>query len=84
MLDTLLNIFLIVLVLAGTVCTVIGMLTVFHWFKAPRSPSDDTNRINNVTSWWIGLTRPEVLASSYDYFKNDVMKNVKSVQNNKG
>lgn len=58
----------------------IGMLTIFYWFKKPKSPADDSNRINNITSWWIGLTRPEVLAMSLKYFGNDVLENIKIVQ----
>lgn len=76
-----LNIFLIVLIAAGTVCTIIGMITVFYWFKSPKSPANDSNRLNNIASWWIGLTRPNVLAESYTYFQNNVFKNVQQVEN---
>lgn len=65
---------------AGTFCTIIGMLTVFHWFRAPKTPANDSNRLNNIASWWIGLTRPNVLAKSYKYFRNDVLKNVQAVE----
>lgn len=58
----------------------IGALTVFHWFKSPKVPMDSSNRINNIVAWWLGLTRPEVLARHYDFFKNDVMENVEGVQ----
>jgi hypothetical protein len=75
-----LNIFLVVLILAGTFCTIIGMITVFYWFKAPKSPAGDTNRINNIVSWWIGLTRPNVLATSYKYFRNNVLDNINAVE----
>ena len=80
--DILLTIFLSTLIIAGLFCTLIGLLTMFHWFKTPTAPSDDSNRINNISSWWIGLTRPEVLATSYQYFKNDLLDNVKSVESN--
>lgn len=75
----LLDIFLITLLIAGIFCTLIGILTVFHWFKTPKMPSDATNRLNNIVSWWIGLTRPNVLAKSYKYFQNDLYENVKKV-----
>jgi hypothetical protein len=75
-----LNIFLVVLIAAGTFCTLIGMLTVFHWFKTPQAPADDSNRLNNIASWWIGLTRPNVLANSYKYFQNDILDNVEKVE----
>lgn len=70
----------LVLIIAGLFCTLLGLLTVFHWFKTPQAPSDDTNRINNISSWWIGLTRPDVLAKSYKFFRQDVMANVDDVQ----
>lgn len=70
----------LVLVVAGLFCTLLGLLTVVHWFKTPTAPSDDTNRINNIASWWIGLTRPDVLATSYKAFRQDVMANVDDVQ----
>ena len=78
-----LNIFLVVLIVAGTFCTLIGMLTVFHWFKTPKAPADDSNRLNNIASWWIGLTRPNVLAKSYKYFQNDILDNVEKVEQSK-
>ncbi len=74
---------LITLCLAGIVCTLIGLLTVFHWFKTPTAPSDDSNRINNISSWWIGLTRPEVLAKSYKYFQQDLMDNIDNIEGEK-
>ena len=75
------DILLFVLQLAGITCTLIGILTVFHWFKTPTPPSDDSNRINNIQSWWIGLTRPDVLARSYKAFRQDVMKNIEDIEN---
>lgn len=69
-----------VLIVAGLFCTLVGLLTVVHWLRTPRAPSDDSNRINNITSWWIGLTRPDVLATSYKFFRQDVMANVEDVQ----
>lgn len=79
MLYTILNIFLITLLVAGTFSTLIGLLTIFYWIKPADKPNDKSNRINNITSWWIGLTRPEVLGTSYKLFRQDVMDNVKDV-----
>lgn len=73
-----------VLIIAGLFCTFIGTLTAFHWFKQPRFPNDDSNRINNIMSWWIGLTRPEVLGEHYKAFRQDVLKNVEDVEKNNG
>lgn len=65
---------------SALILMLIGALTVLYWFRKPKSPSDDTNRLNNIASWWIGLTRPEVLAKSYKYFRQDVMKNITDVE----
>jgi hypothetical protein len=75
-----LHIFLVVLLLAGTFCTIVGIITVFYWFKAPQAPAGKTNRLNNIASWWIGLTRPNVLATSYKYFRNNVLNNINAVE----
>ena len=58
----------------------IGVLTILYWFKTPKPPSDDSNRINNIVSWWIGLTRPYVMAHAYNFFRQDVMKNIEDVE----
>jgi len=58
----------------------LGMLTIFYWCKPAKKPADESNRINNITSWWIGLTRTDVLAISLKYFGNDVLENIKKVQ----
>ena len=79
MLHTILNIFLITLLVAGTFSTLLGLLTIFYWFKSADKPNDESNRINNITSWWIGLTRPEVLGTSYKLFRQDVMDNIKDI-----
>ncbi len=76
-------IFLFVLQLAGTVCTMIGLVTVVQWFRTPKAPADDSNRINNISSWWIGLTRPDVMGKAYKYFRQDVMDNIESVEKDK-
>ena len=68
-----------ILTLAG-----LGLYTVFYWIKAPNSPADTSNRLNNIQSWHIGLRRPEVLASSYKFFRNDVLDNIKDVEKSDG
>lgn len=70
------------LIIAGLMCTGLGLLTIIQWFQTPKAPSDDSNRINNVTSWWIGLTRPEVMAHAYKAFRQDVLKNIEDVEKN--
>jgi len=61
----------------------IGILTQFYWIKTPVKPSDDTNRINNLISWWIGLTRPEIIAKHYKFFRQDVLQNIEDVESKK-
>lgn len=77
------QIFQIILMIGGSLCTLLGALTIVHWFKTPTLPSDESNRINNIMSWWIGLTRPEVLAASYKAFRQDVLANVNDVEKTK-
>lgn len=74
------NILISLLTISGVFFTLIGILTVFYWLKPSKEPADSSNRINRISSWWIGLTRPEVLATSYAYFRQDVMDNVEAVQ----
>ena len=69
---------IIILVVIGLPMWLLGAYTMFHWAKTPKLPNDSSNRINNITSWHIGLTRPDVLGSVYEeYFQNDVMENIK-------
>lgn len=77
------SLFLATLAISGTFCTVLGLLTVFYWCKSSNKPSDKSNRINRITAWWLGLTRPEILAASYTFFQQDVMENVNDVQKTK-
>lgn len=60
----------------------IGLLTIFYWVKPAKEPADTSNRINNITSWWIGLTRPDVLAQSYKFFRQDTLDNIIDVDKN--
>lgn len=79
MFDVTLDIFLTLLTVCGIFCTLIGALTIVQWAKTPNAPSDDSNRINNIMSWWIGLTRPEVMGAAHKAFRQDVLKNVKDI-----
>ena len=71
---------LLLLTVSGSFFTLLGLFTVFHWFKTPSMPSDDSNRLNNITSWWIGLTRPSVMAYGYKFFRQDALKNINDVE----
>lgn len=75
-----LTLFINTLLVAGTFCTLLGILTVFHWFKSAKEPADSSNRINNIMSWWFGLTRPDILAHSYRAFRQDVLDNVEDIE----
>ena len=75
------DLFFALLTFAGMIPLCIGILTIIWWFKAPPEPNDQSNRLNNVASWWIGLTRPQVMGRAYRYFRQDVMDNVLDVEN---
>tara|TARA_Y100000310_G_scaffold134847_1_gene133763 strand:- start:342 stop:596 length:255 start_codon:yes stop_codon:yes gene_type:complete len=77
------KIFTSLLLLGGIFVLCIGLLTVFYWVKPSKRPADESNRINRISSWWIGLTRPEMLAKEYKYFQQDVVDNIESVQRDK-
>lgn len=75
-----LQVFSLVLTISGIFCTIIGLITVIQWLKTPPEPNDQSNRVNNIMSWWIGLTRPDVVGKCYRAFKQDVMKNVDDIE----
>lgn len=74
----------VVLIALGLACAAfplcLGLLTIFYWLKAPKAPADSSNRLNNIASWWIGLTRTEVMAKSWRYFRQDIMDNVRDAE----
>jgi len=70
----------VVMIIGGLFTTSIGILTVFYWIKTPKAPSDGSNRLNSITAWWIGLTRPDVLARSYKFFRQDALENVEEAE----
>ena len=67
-----LDIFLAVLSLAGTVCTLLGMLVLTWTFIKPMSPPADTsNRIAHIRLVWFALTRPEMFVDVAPWLKKD-------------
>ena len=70
----------IVLMISGIFCTLIGLLTVVMWARPAKEPADPSNRINNISSWWVGLTKPHIMAKTYKYFRQDVVDNVLDVE----
>lgn len=80
MISLLFDIFLGTLCLAGTFCTLLGLFTVIQWMRPSKTPADESNRIGRIRSWWFGLTRPEILASSYRAFRQDELDNVIDVE----
>jgi len=77
------SIFFAMLAFAGMIPLAIGIFTIIWWCKAPPEPNDQSNRLNNIASWWIGLTRPEVMGNAYRYFRQDVMDNVRDAEQKK-
>ena len=73
-------VFIFLLCIGGIFPLLIGLLTIYHWAKPAKPPADESNRINRVSSWWIGLTRPEVLAQSWEYYQNDVLDNMEAIE----
>lgn len=73
-----LNIFLYGLALAGLFPTAIGILTMFHWLRPRKSPTDTSNRINAIRLWWFALTREELFVDVFPWLKNDELDNVRN------
>jgi hypothetical protein len=72
----LLSIFQITLLISGTFCTLIGLLTIVQLFiRSKKSPADSSNRIGHMRLWWFALTRPELFTSLFPWLKNDELDN---------
>ena len=54
----------------------LGMLTLFHFVRAPRAPANTSNRINRIWLWWFALTRPELFVDTFEWLKHDELDNV--------
>jgi len=72
-----LHIFLIALMAAGTLMTLLGLFTFIWWVKPARDPADTSNRINKIRLWWFALTRPELFVDTFEWMKNDELDNMK-------
>lgn len=63
---------LTILEIAGTFCTLIGLLTVVQIFILnKKGPADKSNRIGHLRLWWFALTKPELFVSEFPWLKND-------------
>lgn len=70
------SIFHATLLLSGTFCTLIGLLTVFQVFiRTKKAPADSSNRIGHLRLWWFALTRPELFVDTFPWLKNDELEN---------
>ena len=56
--------------------SLIGLFTLYHWFRPQKAPADKSNRINAIRLWWFALTREEMFADSYPWLKKDELENV--------
>ena len=75
--ETLTNIFLILLMTGGIFTQLLGILTVFFWIKPSRLPVDESNRINSIRLWWFALTRKELFVDTFPWLKKDESENMK-------
>jgi len=64
------------LMVAGLFPTLIGVITMFHWFRPNKAPADRSNRINSIRLWWFALTREDLFVDVFPWLKNDELKNV--------
>lgn len=70
------TIFLVIFLTAALFPFALGMLTLFHFVRAPRAPADTSNRINRIRLWWFALTRPELFVDTFEWLKHDELDNV--------
>ncbi len=72
--------FFIWLLVATLPFSLIGILTVYYWVIDAGFPSDRSNVIARIMSWWIGLTRSDKMASIFPLLRMDVWDMVKAVK----
>lgn len=70
------NILSTLLSFVGLLFTLLGIFTVYCWFKPRRLPADDSNVINMIRIWWFALTRPDKFVDVFPWLKRDEWDNV--------
>lgn len=69
--------FLVLLLIAGLISTLIGLVTLIQFARTKLPPADESNRINHIRLWWFVLTRPELFVNTFSWLKNDEYDNIK-------
>jgi hypothetical protein len=75
-----LYVLLFLLVLSGTIATLIGFVTLLQFARNKLPPADESNRINHVRLWWFVITRPELFVNTFPWLKSDEYDNVKDIK----
>ena len=71
------GLFLNVLAVAGTFCTLIGLLVMVQIFVVPKKyPMDKSNRINHLRLVWFALKAPHKFTEMYPWLTRDEGDNV--------
>ena len=72
-----LSIFFNVLALAGTFCTLVGLLVMVQIFVVPKKrPMDKSNRINHLRLVWFALKSPHKFTELMPWLTRDEGDNV--------
>ena len=56
--------------------SLIGLFTLYHWFRPQKGPADASNRINAIRLWWFALTREDKFVGQFPWLKKDEWENV--------
>lgn len=54
----------------------LGLFTIYHWFRPQKAPADTSNRINKIRLWWFALTREDKFTDLFTWLKKDEWENI--------
>ena len=73
------EIMIIIAHICGGFFSLVGLLVFYFIFRKPKKPSDDSNRINNMSAIWYVMSHTHVFGG-IDFFKNDIGENIRLVK----
>lgn len=53
----------------------VGLFTMYHLFRANKSPADASNRIAHIRLWWFALTREDKFVGLFPWLARDEWEN---------
>lgn len=77
MISTLVDIFVILLLLGGIFSLIVGVATTLSFFLPVKPPADTSNRINRIRLWWYAISAPHRSIASFYWLRGDETDNLK-------